>query len=147
MLTVEPQVIEKYVKTGKAKLVFRDVLNHGERSVRMSEAAACAGRQNKFWEMHGILFERQDETYATASGAAALIALAKNYASKIQGLDQNAFAQCVESRATLKAIQTADAEQRGRGITSQPIFDINGKRLFGVQSLEVMSAAIDAALK
>ena len=146
MLTVEPQVIEKYVKTGKAKLVFRDVLNHGERSVRMSEAAACAGKQNKFWEMHGILFERQDDTYNASSGVA-LIALAKNHASTIQGLDINAFAQCMESRATWKAIQAADAEQRGRGITSQPIFEINGTRLVGLQSLEVMSGAIDKALK
>lgn len=147
MLTVEPQVIEKYVKSGKAKLVFRDVLNHGERSVRMSEAAACAGRQNKFWEMHGVLFQRQDDTYGTASNGAALIAVAKNYASTIQGLDQNAFTQCMESRAALKAVQAGDAEQRKRGITSQPIFEINGTRLVGLQSLEVMSGVIDKVLK
>ncbi|NJM41142.1 MAG: thioredoxin domain-containing protein [Anaerolineae bacterium] len=60
MLTTEPEIIERYVRTGQLKLVFRDVLNHGERSERASEAAACAGRQGKFLA-HARNSVREDE--------------------------------------------------------------------------------------
>lgn len=145
MLTVEPAIIERYVRAGRVKLVFRDVLNHGERSQRTSEAAACAGKQNQFWQMHAILFERQSEVYATSNDK--LVDLLLTWGKELRELDQTAFAQCLTARAPLKQLQAADAEQRARGITSQPIFEINGKRLAGLQSIEAMTAALDAALK
>lgn len=145
MLAVEPQVIETYVKPGKVKLVFRDVLNHGERSVRTSEAAACAGQQDRFWDMHTILFETQDTTWATSNDG--LLALMRTHAKTLAGLDEGAFDRCMTERTTLKALQAADAEQRKRGINSQPIFEIAGQRLVGVQPFEVMAQRIEAALK
>ncbi len=143
MLTVEPQLIEAYVKTGKVKLVFRDVLNHGERSDRASEAAVCAGRQGKFWDMHAMLFEKQGETWG-AIGSDGLVALMKQRAREISGLDQTAFAQCIESRETLSQLQAADAKQRERGIITQPIFEIGDRRIVGTQSFDVFAQAIDA---
>lgn len=150
MLTVEPKLIEQYVKTGKVKMVFRDVLNHGDRSLRTAEAAACAGKQGLFWQMHEILFERQSEVWGT-SGTDALVALMNTYGKQVPKLDSNALNLCLRSNATLKQLQTADAEQRTRGITSQPIFEVNSKgttrRIAGRQSFEVFSTAIDALLK
>jgi protein-disulfide isomerase len=145
VLTVEPELIGAYVKTGKLKLVFRDVLNHGERSDRASEAAACAGKQGKFWEMHALLFEKMSETWG-ASGSDALLALMKQRASEIEGLDQAAFAQCVDGRETLAQLKAADAEQRERGIITQPIFEIGGQRIVGTRSFDVFAQTIDAML-
>jgi protein-disulfide isomerase len=145
VLTVEPQIIEAYVRDGRARLVFRDVLNHGEHSERASEAAACAGQQGKFWEMHAVLFEKQSETWG-ASGSDALLALMQSHAAALDGIDQDAFAQCMQSRATLDALKSADAEQRGRGITVQPVFEIGAERIFGTQPLEVFAKAIEGAL-
>lgn len=149
MLTVEPDVIEKYVRPGRVKLVFRDVLNHGERSQRTSEAAACAGQQARFWQLHELLFARQDVTERTAP--AQLVPLIEGWSAEVEGLDRAAFGTCLSSRATLQAIQAADAAQRRQGITSQPIFDIGPtaggaapRRLFGLQSLQQISAVVDA---
>ena len=149
MLTVEPDVIEKYVRPGRAKLVFRDVLNHGERSQRTSEAAACAGRQGRFWQVHELLFARQDVTERTAP--AQLVPLLQQWGGEVEGLDRAAFDTCLSSRATLQGIQAAEAAQRRQGITSQPIFDIGPtaggaapRRLFGLQSLQQISAVVDA---
>ncbi len=146
MLTVEPQLIEAYVKTGRVRLVFRDVLNHGERSDRASEAAACAGKQGKFWEMHALLFEKQGETWG-AIGSEGLVALMKQRASEIEMPDPSAFAQCVDSRETLTQLKAADAEQRGRGIITQPIFEIGEQRIVGGRPFEVFAQAIDATTK
>lgn len=144
MLGTEPAIIETYVRTGKVKLVFRAVLNHGERSIRTSEAAACAGVQGKFWQMHAILFERQNEVWRT--GNSDQPALMATYAKDIEGLDQERFGQCMTSRQTLAMLQAVDAEQRKRGVTYQPIFEIGDQRIAGAQSVEAMSGFLNKAL-
>jgi len=131
------------VRTGKIKLVFRDVLNHGERSLRTHEAASCAGRQQQFWGMHEILFRDQPETWATDD--AGLVGLMKKKAATLTGLNQADFAACVDQRQTLALIQSTDAEQRKRGINTQPIFEIGAQRLIGRRPItgwrEILSAA------
>lgn len=145
MLVVEPGIVEQYVRPGKVRLVFRDVLNHGERSERASEAAACAGRQGRFWQMHKWLFENQDAVWATSNDG--LVDLMLGFAAQLEGLDQAAFAQCLNDRLTLPTLQAADAEQRARGITSQPIFEIGPQRLVGLPSFDALAAVIEEALK
>ena len=145
MLTVEPQVIEQYVRPGRVKLVFRDVLSLSERSERTSEAAVSAGLQGQFWPMHELLFAEQGQVERVSGGA--LLQLMLDFGAKLPGLDQAAFAQSMNGRATLAAIKAADAEQRKRGITSQPIFEIGEQRLFGLQSFEGLQRAIEAALR
>lgn len=145
MLAVEPELVEQYVRPGKVQLVFRDVLNHGERSERASETAACAGRQGRFWPMHKVLFENQDAVWGTSN--AGLVDLMLGFAAQLEGLDQAAFDQCLNDRATLPALQAADAEQRARGIASQPIFEIGAQRLVGLQSFDALAAVIEETLK
>ena len=143
MLTEEPVLIEEYVRSGKLRLVFRDVLNHGDRSVRAHEAASCAGRQHEFWGMHEILFRDQPETWATPE--AGLVALMKKKAATLPGLNQAEFAACVDQRQALATIQATDAEQRKRGINTQPIFEIGKQRLIGRRPIagwrEILNAA------
>ncbi len=147
MLAVEPVIIDKYVRQGQVKLVFRAVLNHGERSDRTSEAAACAGLQGQFWQMHELLFQRQRDV--PRGDDAALVAGMLQFAAALPGLDQAAFSTCMTERTTFQHVQATDAEQRTRGIVRQPIFDISGpggsQRLVGLPSVEALSAAIDKA--
>lgn len=139
MLTVEPTLIERYVATGRLRLVFRPVLNLGEGSLRAAEAAACAAEQGRFWPMHELLFERQDEVWA--AGSADLPSLMRSYAAEV-GLDTAAFDACVADGAALALVQALDEEQRQRGITVQPIFEIGERRLVGLQSLATFEALI-----
>lgn len=140
MLTVEPELIAQYVATGRVLYVFRPVLNHSERSLRSSEAAFCAGEQGAFWPMHELLFERQDTLWATAP--ADFPALMAMYAAEL-GLNGDAFAACVAAGTALATVQALDAEQRTRGITSQPIFEVAGRRIVGAQPLSVFQALLD----
>ncbi len=145
MLTVEPQVIEQYVRPGKVRLIFRNVLSYGERSERTGEAAVSAGVQGQFWPMHELLFEQQSAVERASGGA--LLRLMLDYGARLEGLDQAAFARSMNERAPLAALKAADAEQRKRGITSQPILEIGEQRLFGLQSFEGLQRVIEAALK
>ncbi|NOK63658.1 MAG: DsbA family protein [Chloroflexi bacterium AL-W] len=144
MLAVEPEIIERYVRAGRVKLVFRAVLNHQERSVRASEAAACAAQQDQFRQMHTLLFEEQNTIWSTSNEG--LLDLMLGFGQQLEGLDQEVFATCLANRETLAALQASDAEQRSRGITQQPIFEIGEQRFIGLQAIETMAAAIDAEL-
>ncbi|MCG8347896.1 MAG: thioredoxin domain-containing protein [Chloroflexales bacterium] len=140
MLAVEPQIIETYVATGQVQLVFRPVLNHDERSLLTSEAAACALEQNQFWPMHELLFQRQRDVWFAAEDD--LPALMRSYAEEI-GLDLATFDACVDASEARALVQALDAEQRQRGIRVQPIFEISDQRLIGFQSFETFQRIID----
>jgi protein-disulfide isomerase len=141
VIAVAPALIERYVKPGKLRIVFRAVLNHGELSERAAEAAACAGRQGQFWPMHAMLFERQREL----SSPLAIDETLRGFARTLP-LDQAAFQRCLAGRETLAALKATDAEQRRRGITVQPVFEIGARRIFGVQPVEAMVQAIELEL-
>ena len=141
VLAVAPTLIERYVKPGKLRVVFRAVLNHGELSDRASEAAACAGRQGQFWPMYALLFERQRDI----SSPATIVDVLHGFARTLP-LDQAAFRRCLTGRETLAALKAADAEQRRRGINVQPVFEIGGRRIFGLPPVEAMTQAIELEL-
>ena len=54
-----PQIESKYVNTGKVRFVFHHFAFIGEESIKSSEAAECAGEQNKFWEYYDVLYGNQ----------------------------------------------------------------------------------------
>lgn len=144
MLAVQPVIIDKYVRGGRVRVVHRDVLSQGVRSLRTAEAGACAGVQRRFWEMHQILFQRQSEV--RSAGTTEIESLLLSYAGDLPGLDQTSFASCLTDRRTVQSLKQRDSEQRQQGVRGQPVFDINGERLFGFQDIASLSAALNKAL-
>ena len=56
----EAQLLDAYVATGKVYFVYRSFGELiGPESRSAAEPAYCAGDQNKFWEMHDLLFANQ----------------------------------------------------------------------------------------
>jgi len=56
-----PDIIKNYVESGKLKFVMREypIPNLHPRASAASNAALCAGEQDKYWEMHDVLFANQ----------------------------------------------------------------------------------------
>jgi len=50
-------LVQEYVNTGKANLVFRDFPLNGADSVLAAEASYCANDQNKYWGYHNELYK------------------------------------------------------------------------------------------
>ncbi len=145
-----PEILEKYVKTGKVRYVFRDFpidQNHPQ-AIRAHEAAHCAQEQGKFWEMHGLLF--------TAAGTHTPIALEER--AKEAGLDAAAYRACVASgRMTANVRETAKVVA-SMGATGTPWFFVGIRNpetekvqvlrpVGGAAPYEQFAAALDAALK
>ena len=49
-------IIENYIETGKANLVFIDMPFIGSDSISAAEATYCANDQGMYWEYHSMLY-------------------------------------------------------------------------------------------
>jgi protein-disulfide isomerase len=137
----EPQIYEAYIATGKARLIYRHLLQLGEGSMRASEAAECAGDQGKFWEMRRAIYAGQSDIFASGSVEGALSVFAQDI-----GLDPGAYNQCMVAGTHRAAIEADYQAAREAGVRSRPVFEINGARLLGARPFAEFQQAIDAAL-
>jgi protein-disulfide isomerase len=127
---VLPKVYEKFVRTGKVELIYLDLpLPMHPYAFKAAEAAACAGEQKMFWDMHHLLFANQQ-------------ALAPDqlpgYAEEL-GLDVAAFQKCLSSGRQGAGIREDMRVAQTLGLTGTPAY-LLGRRLPGdkVQILEIV---------
>ena len=141
MLGTEPEVIEAYVETGDARIVFWPVLNHGDPSVFSTLTAECVAQQDidLFWDVHKVLFTNQQELWTADRDYYVNIAVGA-------GAERDAFESCYDSMEAMDHILELDALRRERGIYSQPVFDVNGQSFYGSQPFNAFSEVIEAAL-
>lgn len=61
-IDVEPLIRQKYIETGKVKMIFRNYAFLGPESPAAAEAAECAKDQGQYWAYHDALYaaEHQD---------------------------------------------------------------------------------------
>ncbi len=140
-----PQIFNEYIVTGKIAYVFHNYpLNFHPQAQQAAVAAACAGDQNKFWEMHDELYNTQDswsgqsETYANTF---------KSIAQKL-GLDVNKFNQCVSSDKFKNQILGDLNKGTKKGVSGTPTFFINGTDpIVGAQEFDTFKQALDKKIK
>jgi len=125
---VLPQVYEKFVRTGKIELIFLDLpLPMHPHAFKAAEAAACAGEQKMFWDMHHVLFANQQ-------------ALAPDrlpgYAKEL-GLDVAAFQKCLSGGKQGAAIREDVRTLTILGINGTPRY-LLGRRIPDSDKVEVL---------
>ena len=117
----EGKIHENYIKTGKAKLVFKDFTIIGQDSVIAAHATHCADEQGKFWEYHDTLYNNWNgENNGWASAQNQL-----KFATDV-GLDQNKFTECMASEKYLEKIQASSNDAKTLGLTGTPAFFVIG---------------------
>ncbi len=110
-----------------------------------ARAAEAAGNQGKFWEMHDMLFERQDFWKDSSDP----LGIFEGYASEIGVEDIAKFGEDSRSSAVNAVINADLAEGRDVGVSSTPTFVLDGKKLEDSPgaSLEAFSVLIDDAIR
>ena len=121
----------------KMQFVFRNfplgqVHPHAQKA---AEAAEIAATDDKFWEMHDLLYENQD-----ALDEASL----KDYAAQI-GLDADKFAEDLDGGKYEEKVQADFMGGAENGVNGTPSFFINGTRLDGSWDYESLLAALQNA--
>jgi protein-disulfide isomerase len=141
---VEPRIVDTYVKSGRARLVFRDLAFLGEESRWAAVAARLAEEQGAFWPFHDYLFANQQ---GENRGSFAIERL-REIAGRV-GLDRATFdaGLKLETARALFAVIRAEFETDAArlGIRSTPTVTVNGTVVDG-NDWETVRAAIDGAL-
>lgn len=146
-LTVFPVLKREYIDTGKVRYVFRDFPLTGihQQAEKAHESAHCAGEFNKYWEMHDVLFEKQNDL---------MLPSLKQYAAEL-GLDSTTFEECLDSGKYQVAIQKDVEDGGAAGIRGTPSFfvgksgsgdSITGTIIRGAQPLAKFQTIIDQLL-
>jgi len=131
---VEPVLREEYIKTGKAKIVWRDFAFLGPESFWAAEAARCANDQGKFWQYHDTLFNQQGGENQGAFNKENL----KSFALDL-GLNQQEFDLCLDSGKYTQAVKEDTDYGRLVGVTGTPTTFINGELVEGVNQSDPLA--------
>lgn len=91
-------------------------------AVNAAVAAEAAGIQDKFWEMHDLLFEKQEEWSAANPPEPKFLEYARSL-----GLDTDKFQEDLKDSKIKEKINQQRNEGIKLGVSSTPTFFINGK--------------------
>lgn len=139
-----PQLKEKYIDTGKVKLIVRDQpLSFHPNAASAAQAVRCAQDQNKGEAMHDILFEQQ-AAWSNLTGDAVL-AKYKELATTA-GVNANTMESCVKSEKYKQAVADDSTLANRVGAGGTPTFFIEGKPIVGAVPLATFEQEIEALL-
>ena len=140
-------LIDNYIETGKAKLVFVDLPFLGRDSPRAAQASYCAEDQEKYWEYHTILYTFQDGH--PDSGWADRDRLNSFAFSLDMNMDE--FNECMDSSKYVQRVKANYNDAVKNDANSTPTFIIisqDGKteKFAGAQPYSVFAATIESML-
>ena len=155
----EGQLVDTYIATGKLYFTYRSAGNWVSGNIGggktesedAAKAAYCAGDQNKYWEMHDMLFSNTVGEDANSFTDRRLTAIAQ-----AAGLDTAQFNDCYSSDKYKVQVDKDFQDAQAAGISGTPFFVLtytkaNGEaaapqKIEGAQPFDVFKQAIDAAL-
>ncbi len=132
-----PTIKEKYIDTGKARLIFRE-FPFDPRATAAFMLARCAP-EDRYFPMVEVFFKQQQQWAGAADGEAALLQIAK-----LAGFTQESFKACLTNQQVLGDVNaTMERGSTEFGVNATPTFFINGQKYAGALSVDEMSAIID----
>ena len=139
-------LIDNYIETGKAKLIFVDLPFIGQDSRIAAQASYCAEDQGKYWEYHEILYIFQE---GENSGWADRDRLNSFAFSLDMNMDE--FNNCMDSSKYQKRVKANYDEAVKHGAQQTPTFiiisqDGTTEKFAGAQPYSVFAATIEPML-
>jgi len=139
-------LIDNYIETGKAKLIFVDLPFIGQDSRIAAQASYCAEDQGKYWEYHEILYIFQE---GENSGWADRDRLNSFAFSLDMNMDE--FNDCMDYSKYAKRVQANYDQAVKNGVQGTPTFiiisqDGTTEKFDGPQPYSVFAAIIEPML-
>ncbi len=138
----KPSIVQDYIDTGKANLVFVDLAFLGKDSIPASMATYCAEDQEMYWEYHDLLYNFQEHVDNGWANSERLKAFAYSL-----GLDFELFESCLDSEKYSKRVQYNIQQARENGVRGTPGFFIVGpngqQQIGGAQPFSVFKQILD----
>ncbi len=137
-----PTIRERLIATGQVRWRYRDFpLAQHTNSRLASHAAACANDQGKYWQMHGMLYERQVDWAESRNAGPKFRELAT-----AAGLDVAQYDACMGSAKYAGRIQASLNEGEKVGVNSTPTFLVGGRLYPGALASDSLTTLIRALL-
>jgi protein-disulfide isomerase len=138
-----PIIEREYVATGKMRIVFVNMpLAMHKNAEPAAEVAMCAARQDKFWQMHDLLFRHQAEWSDLGEPGPYFLALGDSL-----GTDRATLTACLQSAATRPLIKADYDGSLRTGAHATPSFYIEGGLMSGDQPIEVFRPIFDSIIR
>lgn len=123
------QILSNY--PNDVKFVFRHfpLTSHPFGNIS-SLAAEAAGAQGKFWEMHDMLYDKQDEwgNLGAPVSRDRVIEYFKSYAGQL-GINVETFAKAIDTNAFITAINEDISAGTASGVNATPTFFVNNTKI------------------
>jgi Na+/H+ antiporter NhaA len=135
----EPAIRELVQQFGDdLRFVFRHLplTDVHEHAALAAEAAEAAGEQGRFWDMHDLLFARQDHL---------IYPDLMRYAGEL-GLDVDRFGEDLRSRRHATRIERDVTSADASGAAGTPTMFVNGRRHEGGHDIDALAATIEREL-
>lgn len=110
-------------------------------SCMLAKSVYCAQQQEKGWEAHDWIFERQSQLMISPE------ALKNKFSTMLSDIalnDEEAFKNCLEAEETHQAIVSQSQLAQDLNLTGTPAVFVNGRQLPGGQQLEVLKRAYNS---
>ncbi|MBI5824778.1 MAG: DsbA family protein [Chloroflexi bacterium] len=137
----EPQLIEEYVNTGRVYFEYRSYPILGPESFTAAEGAYCAGDQGKFWQFHDTLF-----TNWTGENVGDFTKDKLTRYAEALNLNAAEFESCLGGGKYKRRVEQDKAQGEADGVHATPTFIINGVKVEGAQSFDILKKYIEDAL-
>jgi protein-disulfide isomerase len=109
-------------------------------AIMAARAAEAAGIQNKFWQMHDLLFDKQSEWSSLTTED---FKIWLKDASKSLNLNSNQFINDLDSNAVVQKIDKAESDALAAGLNSTPTILFNKIRYQGRNDLESLTGIVE----
>lgn len=153
--SAHPELVKKYIDTGKVKLVFRDfpLSFHDPMASKEAIAASCArdqGGDKKYYEFHDEIFKR-----TTSNGNGLDDTKIQKIASDLK-LNITTFTTCLSDTTKADEVKKDIADGSAAGASGTPTFligkstsdgKIDGDLVVGAQPFAAFQAVIDPLLQ
>ena len=138
-VTVLPKLKEKWIDTGKAKLILRDY-PLDQPALRAAMVARCAPA-DRFYPLIDTFFAQQEQWVTSRDYRAALEKLVK-----LGGMSEKEFKACISDKKLEDQVaQSRLTASQQLGVDATPTFFINGKKFDGAPTVEAFDQALSGA--
>lgn len=137
----EPELVRKYVEKGVLRIEWRNFPVFGQESEQAALAAWAAGRQQKFWDFHELLYAEDRERNSGAFTADRLV----DFARRAGVPDLEKFRADMAGEAARQALARDKEEGYRLGVTSTPAFLVNNTPILGAQPTATFTDAVEQA--
>lgn len=138
-----PEIKAKYIDTGKAKLIMREV--YFDQFGLLAAAIARCGGEGRYPQFLDVLYKKQRDW--TASGDRATTIAAIRQIGLLAGLGSKRVDACLTDRDYHRTlVETYQKVSEADQIKSTPTFLVNGEEVRGAVSPAELSAVIDRYL-